>query len=324
METALAVTDLPLQLPANLIGVASQARDYMRAAKSPSTRRAYRADWQAFAAWCRDQGLCALPAAPATVALYLAAQAPVLRPATLGRRLVAISAAHRAAGHALDTRHAAIRETLAGIKRTYGTAQRGKAPAVTADIKAMVAAQPGNLLGLRNRAILLLGFAGAFRRSELAALELADLDFTRDGLVVTLRRSKTDQDGQGRKVGVPYGSSPASCPIRTAQDWIAAAKIAAGAVFLQIGPAGIAATGKRLTDKSVALVVKRAARLVGLDPARFGGHSLRAGLATAAAQAGASERSIMAQTGHKSLPMVRRYIRSGSLFKENAASTLGL
>lgn len=324
METALTVADQAHQLPANLAAVADQARDYMRAAKAPNTQRAYRADWQAFADWCQAQGLPALPAAPQTVGLYLAAQASILRPATLGRRLVAISAAHRAAGHALDTRHAAIRETLAGIKRTHGTAQVGKAPAVTADIKAMVAAQPGNLLGLRNRTILLLGFAGAFRRSELAALDLADLDFTRDGLVVTLRRSKTDQDGQGRKVGIPYSANPETCPVRTAQDWIAAASIASGAVFLQIGPAGNAVTGERLTDKSIALVVKRAARLVGLDPARFGGHSLRAGLATAAAQAGASERSIMAQTGHKSLPMVRRYIRSGNLFKENAAASVGL
>ena len=188
----------------------------------------------------------------------------------------------------------------------------------------MTAAQPDNLLGLRNRAILLLGFAGAFRRSELAALDLADLQFSRDGLAVTLRRSKTDQDGEGRTVGIPYGSDPATCPVRTIQDWTAAASISSGALFLQIGPAGKTAAVDRLTDKSIALVVKRAAKLTGLDPAKFGGHSLRSGLATAAAQAGASERSIMAQTGHKSLPMVRRYIRSGNLFKDNAAATVGL
>jgi integrase len=311
-------------LPATLADLASKARAYMRSAKSDNTQRAYRSDWQAFAEWCDAAALPPLPASPETVGLYLAAMADTLKPATLGRRLVAIQAAHRAKGLSLDTRHAAIRETLAGIKRTHGTAQQGKAPTMTADIRAMIAAQPGTLLGTRNRALLLLGFAGAFRRSELVALDIADLSFGRDGLTVTQRRGKTDQEGRGRIVGIPYGSTPATCPVRAVQDWIEAAGIATGAVFRHVGPGKSPTPGERLSDKAVALIVKRAARLVGLDASRFAGHSLRAGLATSAAMAGASERAIMDQTGHKSLPMVRRYIRSGNLFKENAAAVLGL
>lgn len=314
----------PAALPVTLAAVAERARDYVRAAKAANTERAYRGDWQDFAAWCQANGLAPLPALPSSVGLYLAAKASELRPATLNRRLIAITAAHRAAGHSLDTRAREIRETLAGIKRTHGTAQACKAPTLTADIRAMTAAQPDSLLGLRNRAVLLIGFAGAFRRSELAALDLADLDFGRDGLIVTLRRSKTDQEGEGRTIGIPYGSDPATCPVRTAQDWIARAGIKAGALFRQVGPGKNPTAGERISDKTVALIVKRAARLIGLDPARFGGHSLRAGLATAAAQAGASERSIMRQTGHKSLATARRYIRQGNVFQENAAATVGL
>jgi site-specific recombinase XerD len=321
-------------LPAALGAVAEQARAYIRESRAANTRRAYASDWQAFAAWCAGAGLEALPAAPETIALYLADQAQHLAVGTLGRRLVAITAAHRAAGHQLDTRHAAIRETLAGIKRTHGTAQQGKAPAVVAELRRMVEAQGDDLAGIRNRAILLLGFAGAFRRSEIAGLDLADLAFTADGLVVTLRRSKTDQEGAGRRVGVPYGSTPATCPVRSMRAWLDAAGITSGAVFREIGTGGqlVAAytdaagrqRGERLSDKSIANVVKAAAKAAGLDAARYAGHSLRAGLATSAAAAGASERSIMAQTGHRSVNMVRRYIRSGELFRENAAAAVGL
>jgi len=321
-------------LPSVLAGVADKARDYMLRSRTGNTRRAYGADWRDFAAWCADAGLEALPAGSETVGLYLAARASTHRPATLDRRLVAITAAHRAAGYGLDTRHATIRETLAGIKRTHGTAQTGKAPAVAADIRAMVEAQPDGLLGCRNRALILLGFDSACRRSELEALDVEDVALTHDGIVLTLHRSKTDQAGAGRQIGVPYRSNPAMCTVRAVQDWIEAAGISTGALFREIGPGGqLVATyvdalgrrrGERLSGKSIALVVKAAARAAGLDPVRYGGHSLRAGFATAAAQAGAAERSIMQQTGHKSLPMVRRYIRLGNLFSDNAAALISL
>lgn len=204
-----------------------------------------------------------------------------------------------------------------------GTAPRVKAPATTVEIRAMVETLPDGLLGIRDRALILLGFAGAFRRSELVGLDVADQDVTRDGAVVTLRRSKTDQEGQGRKVGIPYGSTPATCPVRALQGWLEASGIAEGPLFRHVDRYGRMHEG-RLSDRAVALVVKRLASRAGLDPASYSGHSLRAGLATSAAAAGVSERAIMNQTGHRSPMMVRRYIRDGQLFRENAASAVGL
>lgn len=317
MTTLIPVADKPLAEAAHA------ARDYVRAAKSKNTRRAYRSDWLDFEAWAVRSGTTALPASPEIVGLYLAARAASLRPASLARRLVAIVAAHRLAGHRLDTRAPAIRETMAGIRRTHGTAQTGKAPILTADIRRMVAAQPDTLLGRRNRALLLLGFAGAFRRTELVGLDLDDLRFTADGLIVTLRRSKTDQEGQGRAIGIPYGATPATCPVRAVKAWIDSVGLGTGPLFRSASKGGRFRSA-RLGDKSVALIVKHAAESADLDPRRFAGHSLRAGLATSAAQGGASERAIMAQTGHRSTAMVRRYIRQGSLFEENAAARVGL
>jgi site-specific recombinase XerD len=325
----------PHALPSSLVDEAGdRARAYVRAARAENTRRAYAADWRSFTAWAASAGLTPLPASPETVGLYLAAEAARLRPGTLARHLVTITAAHRAAGHQLNTRASAIRETLTGIKRTHGTSQTGKAPASVANLKAMIEAQPDMLTGLRNRALLLLGFAGALRRSELVSLDVSDLDFTSNGLVVTLRRSKTDQDGQGRRIGVPFGRRLKTCPVQSLQSWLEAAGITSGAIFREITRGDRVANayvdklgrqrGLRLSDKTVALVVKRAAKAAGLDPKMYAGHSLRAGLATSAAAAGASERSIMATTGHRSVQMVRRYIRTGELFRENAAATVGI
>jgi len=187
----------------------------------------------------------------------------------------------------------------------------------------MVEGAPDRLLGLRDRALLLLGFSGAFRRSELVALDVEDLEFTGDGLVVTQRRGKTDQEGVGRKIGIPFGGNPDTCPVRAVRKWLDAAAVMSGPVFRSVNRHGHVQPG-RLSDKAVAIVVKRHAPAAGLDPLRYAGHSLRAGLATAAAAAGASERSIMNQTGHRSVPMVRKYIRDGQLFRENAAATVGL
>lgn len=304
--------------------LAARARDYAGQAKAPNTLRAYRSDWGHFTAWCAEHGLESLPAAPETVALYLTQLAEAGRKAsTLQRRLSAISQAHQAAGQASPTQHAAVRATWAGIRRALGTAAAGKAPALTETVRAMVGALPDTLGGLRDRALLLLGFAGAFRRSELVGLNVEDLSVTGAGLVVTLRRSKTDQEGTGRPVGIPYGSSADTCPVRAVQAWCAAAGITSGPLFRAVNRHGQVAAG-RLSDKAVALVVKRAAAAAGLDPQHYAGHSLRAGLATSAAAAGVSERAIMRQTGHTSERMVRRYIRDGSLFRDNAAAAVGL
>jgi integrase len=300
-----------------------QAEDYARQAKAPSTIRAYRAGWSDFTAWCSAQGRAALPAGAPTVAAYLADRAETLKPASLGLYAVAISRAHQAAGHASPTKDAAVRAVMQGIRRAKGTAQAAKAPAITQDVRAMCDALPPGLLGVRDRALLLLGFAGAFRRSELVALDRQDLTITGEGVTIFLRRSKTDQEAQGRKVGIPYGSNPTTCPVRALLAWLEASGILVGAVFRGLNRHGQILPG-RLSDRAVARVVQRQAEAAGMDAARYGGHSLRAGLATSAAAAGVSERAIMNQTGHKSVTMVRKYIREGSLFRENAAGQVGL
>jgi site-specific recombinase XerD len=305
-----------------LLKTAERAGEYARQAKAPNTLRAYRADWADFEGFCQAHGLEALPATDRTVALYLTERAAMLRTSTLQRRLSAIAQAHKAAGHVPPTK-GRVSMVWQGIRRAKGTAQKGKAPARTEEIRRMVATCGEDLLGTRDRALLLLGFAGAFRRSELVGLDVADLHFGRDGLTVTLRRSKTDQEGAGQKVGIPYGSTPATCPVRNVRAWLEAAQVTAGPVFRGVNRWG-QVSAARLTDRAVALVVKRRAEAAGLDPAQYAGHSLRAGLATAAAEAGVSERVIMAQTRHRSLPMVRRYIRDGNLFRENAAAAVGL
>lgn len=304
--------------------LARQARDYAAHSRAPNTKRAYQNDWRDFTSWCEEQGLQPLPATPQTIALYLTARAETHRVSTLQRRLSAISQAHKVAGYPpVSTREEPLHSVWMGIKREKGTAQQGKAPVVTEELRAMVATLPDSLLGIRDRALLLLGFAGAFRRSELVSLDVSDIHMTRDGVIVTLRRSKTDQEGQGQKIGIPYGSNPATCPVRALQAWLEASGITEGPLFRAIDRHGNLQPG-RLSDKAVALVVKRWAAAAGLDPTKYAGHSLRAGLATAAAAAGVSERAIMNQTRHRSVMMVRRYIRDGSLFRENAAAMVGL
>jgi integrase len=247
------------------------------------------------------------------------------RPATMTRRLTAITKAHQIAGYPSPAtmQQPAVSETLKGIRRTLGTAQKTKAPLLTADVRRMVESLPNNLAGCRDRALLLLGFAGGFRRSELAALDTEDVTTKDDGLVVRLRRSKTDPEGQGRDVGIPYGSNPSTCPVRTVYAWKTAAGISEGALFRGIDRHGHLGA-VRLHKDSIGLIVKRAAEAAGLDPALYAGHSLRAGLATQSYLNGAGELAIMRQTGHRSLAMLRRYIRDGSLFRDNAGGKLGL
>ena len=307
-----------------LIPATERARDYIHAAKASATIRAYRSDFRHFEAWCQAHGLGALPAAPQTVALYLAEYGGLLKAATLQRRLAAIAKGHQAAGYAspASMSNAAVSEVWKGIKREHGTAQQGKAAVLTSDLRAMLRSLPDGLLGVRDRALLLVGFAGAFRRSELAALRVEDCEFTTEGLVVTLRRSKTDQDGEGRKIGLPYGSNPHTCPVRSLRAYLDAAGIVTGPLFRSITRHG--RVGEKISAYAVALIVKRYAAAAGLDSRKYAGHSLRAGLATSAAAAGVSERAIMNQTGHRSTAMVRRYIREGSLFLDNAAAGVGL
>lgn len=323
MTTALAPVTPSAPLAALGPELAS-AQSYAAASRAENTRKAYARDLDAFRAWCAEKGLASLPADGPTVALYLAALADEgLAVATIGRALVAISQAHKLAGLESPRTHRAVRETFAGIRRTLGTVQKGAAPMMPEHLSAAAAAGRDDLIGLRDRALLAAGEAGAFRRSELVSLDVTNLDFRMEGLVVTLRRSKTDQEGAGCAVALPYGSNPATCPVRTVRAWLDVAGITVGPVFRAVNRHGRVAAA-RLSNRSVANIVKAAAERAGLDPGAYAGHSLRAGLATAAAKAGKSERAIMRQTRHTSERMVRRYIREASLFHDNAAGGIGL
>jgi len=308
-----------LGLPLELV---ESARNYARASKASRTLHAYRAAWGAFEAWCEGRGLPSMPAAPEAVALYITARADAGRkPATLALDVAAIGQAHKAAGHPSPTTAACVTGVLAGIRRTVGVAQRQAAPLLGADLRRVVAVLPAGLLGARDRALLLVGFSGAFRRSELVGLAVEDLAFTAEGLAVTVRRSKTDQEGEGRTVAIPFSGTPEACPVRAVRAWLEAAGITAGPVFRGVTRhGGIGA--KALTGRAVALVVKRAAEAVGLEASKFSGHSLRAGLVTSAAKRGKSARAIMRTTGHKSERMVGRYIRDAEMWADNAAAGL--
>jgi site-specific recombinase XerD len=306
-----------------LADIAERANEFAQHSKAANTIRAYQGDWSHFERWCKDHGQSALPATPETVALYVTDLSSSLKTATITRRISSISQAHQIAGMESPTSASKVRLVMAGIRRALGTAQIAKTPVLVEDLRRMMGRLPETMLGIRDRALLLLGFAGAFRRSELVALDVADTVVTRDGLVLTIRRSKTDQDGEGRKIGIPYGSNPATCPIRALQDWLQQCGFTEGSLFRSVDRFGRVASF-RLSGAAVAEVVKKYATAVGLKSADFAGHSLRSGLCTSAAMAGASERGIMSQSGHRSEKMVRRYIRDGSLFRENAAAAVGL
>jgi len=313
----------PLEATA-LEQTAELARDYISQSMSASTIRAYDIGWRHFAGWCDGYGLPVMPATPEIVALYIAECAETLKPATIALRLSAISYYHQAAGHESPTHSLAVRKTLAGIRRSKGVAQVQKSPLSVADLRCIATDHlPAGMKGTRDRALLLLGFAAAFRRSELVGLNVEDAEHVAEGLILTLRRSKTDQEGEGRKVGIPFGQHAETCPVRAVDAWLAASGIAEGAIFRPVNRWGRLSPA-RLSDRAVALVVKEYAAAAGRDATTFAGHSLRAGFATAAAGAGAREFDIMRQTGHKSLTMLRRYIRDGSLFRANAAAAVGL
>ncbi|MFC7739346.1 site-specific integrase [Roseomonas sp. GCM10028921] len=289
------------------------------------TRRAYRAAWADFTAWYEANGREALPAAPETVGTYLAARASSLRAATLALRLVAIGQAHRLAGHRMDAGHPAIRKTLQGIRAVHGSAPRKKDAAVAAVIRDMadvLAKRPG-LRAVRDRALLLVGFAAALRRSELVALDVADLAFVPEGLVLTIRRAKTDGEGRGVEIGIPFGSSERTCPVQALRAWLDRAGIQEGAVFRSVNRHDRLGAA-RLSDRDVARVVKACVEAAGYDATAFAGHSLRSGFITTAARAGVPEAHIQNQSRHKSLPVLRGYIRRGSLFVDNAAARVGL
>ena len=299
------------------------AESYAKGSRAPGTWRAYESDWKVFSAWCASVDQVPLPATPATVAWFLAAQAKArIAPSTLGRRLAAIRLMHL--GARLPSHHDALEvtEVLRGIRRSWKRPVAQKAPAVADEIKRMVdAVEPQTLTGLRDRALLLLGFAGAFRRSELVALDVEHLTARPEGLAVLIASSKTDQEGAGQVVAIPSVADSPYCPVRAVSDWMVAADIKDGAVFRSIRR-GDHITAERLGDRSVALVIKRLATKVGLDARRYAGHSLRSGFLTSAAQNRASIFKMADQSRHKSLDVLREYVRNEERFEDHAGDGL--
>jgi site-specific recombinase XerD len=319
----IAFSDPTAALPAvPLEDLAQAAEDLARASLSPATRRAYQAAWTAFETWCHANALPALPAAPETLALYVAWLAPQKGVRTIGKALAAITLAHRSAGLDSPTEAPLVRRVARGLRRTYGKPPMTKDPIRVEDLYAMVRQlDEEDIIDLRDRALLLLGWAGAFRRSELVGIDVADLREVREGLVVQLRRSKTDQEGEGRKVGIPKARRPALCPVAAVKTWLVEAEITQGPLFRVIDRWGNI-QDQRLSDRAVALIIQRTTERAGLDPAPFAGHSLRSGFCTEAARAGVSERAIMSQTGHKSTTTLRGYIRDGGMFLDHPGAKL--
>jgi site-specific recombinase XerD len=307
------------KLPACLSEDVEKATELARQEKAKATRRAYRSDFALFEEWCSGRGINALPATPESVAAFLACEVErSIRPSTIGRRIAAIRYAHKLAGHAVPTDDERVRATVRGIRRTLGTAPRKKSPATAERIIAMALGTGDGLKGLRDRALLLLGFAGAFRRSELVALDCEDLEECETGLRVLIRRGKTDQEGQGAAIGIVRGSI--ACPVAAVRAWREAAGIAAGPLFRSVRKGG--KVGGQLTAQSVADIVKAHAERVGLDPALFAGHSLRAGFLTSAAKRGASVFKMMDVSRHRSVDALRGYIRDADIFQNHAGEGL--
>lgn len=287
---------------------------YLSAAIADNTRRAYRGDLQDFLSWGG-----AVPCSAEVLAAYIAARAETHSSYTISRRVVGIGRAHVSQGLPDPAKNDLVRTVLRGVRRTKGRPQRQATPLLKQDLLAILPLMRGTK-GIRDRALLLLGFAAALRRSELVALDALDLEFVREGLIVHLHRSKTDQEGAGRKIAVPYGRTSA-CPVKAIQAWLEHAQIAAGAVYRSISK-GQVVSGDRLTGAAVALILKGYARKAGLPVSNISGHSLRSGLVTSAAQIGVSTYKIQQQTGHRSEAMVAKYIRDANLFENNAAGLL--
>ena len=308
-----------LDLATNL----EKARQYLSSSTAENTKRAYRADWQHFLTWCEGRNLAALPASPETIALYLADLAGEFKTSTISRRVIGIKRAHLAAGHISPTESDLVKEMLKGIKRKHSTAQSQKAPLMFGEISAIVRTiDSGKLKGARDKALLLLGYSGFFRRSELVGLKVKNLKFTESGVTVTIERSKTDQEGQGRQVGIPYGTFPVTCPVEALQAWLSKSGITSGPIFRRVTKGGVIGESA-MTAQGYVDMIKKYCAGIGLDAENFAGHSLRAGGATQAAVNGASDRAIKKQGGWSSNEY-QKYIREGNLYRDNAADKLGL
>ena len=285
----------------------------LKNSKAANTLRAYQADFKDFSAFCIKNGFSSMPTEAKILSLYLTHLSNTSKFSTLKRRIASISVIHKIKGHYLDTKHPIIMENLHGIRRAKGSNQKAKKPILINDLKIIINAidqlEKTELKKIRNKTLILIGFSGGFRRSELVNVEIEDVEFVAEGVKIFIRRSKTDQSGEGMIKGIPYFENQQYCPVLNLKKWLELSNLKSGKIF-------------NISDKSVALIIKKYASLAGLDPNRYGGHSLRSGFATSAAEAGAEERNIMAMTGHKTTQMVRRYIQEANLFKNNALNKI--
>ena len=285
----------------------------LRNSKSTNTLRAYQSDYNDFSLFCSKNGFQVMPTQPKILALYITHLASYSKYSTLKRRLASISIIHKTKGHYIDTKHPIIVENLMGIKRTNGSNQKGKKPLLINDLKLLIKAidesKEKNIRKIRDKALVLIGFSGGFRRSELVDIEYTDIEFVKEGVKIFVKRSKTDQSGEGMTKAIPYFDNINFCPVKALNKWVVEAELKEGKIF-------------NISDKNVALIIKKYANHAGLDAHRYAGHSLRSGFATSTAESGAEERNIMAMTGHKSTEMVRRYIREANLFKNNALNKI--
>jgi len=298
----------------------------LKSSKANNTVRAYKSDFKDFGLFCAQNGFKSLPTEPKIVSLYLThLSTNQVKMSTLKRRLVSIGVIHKLKGYYLDTKHPIIIENIMGIKRRKGSIQIGKKPILINSLKLII-----NIIDeynnikikkFRDRSIILIGFSGGFRRNEIVSLDYDDLDFVAEGLKIKLKRSKTDQFGEGLVKGLPYFDNTQYCPVLSLKNWIEVSNITSGPVFRRLSK-GSKISENRLTDQTVALIIKKYLKLAGIDNKNYSGHSLRSGFATSAAESGAEERSIMAMTGHKSPEMVRRYIKESNLFKNNALNKI--
>jgi len=294
--------------------------------KANNTVRAYKSDFSDFGLFCAQNGFKSLPSEPKVVSLYLThLSTKDAKMSTLKRRLVSIGVIHKLKGHYLDTKHPAIIENIMGIKRRKGSFQEAKKPILINSLKKIINVidqqKKEEIKKLRDRSIILIGFSGGFRRNEIVSLDYDDLDFVPEGLKLSIRRSKTDQFGEGFTKALPYFDSSQYCPVVSLKKLLDLSKIRSGPVFRRFSK-GSKLSENRLTDQTVALLIKEYLNLAGIDSKNFSGHSLRSGFATSAAESGVEERNIMSMTGHKSSEMVRRYIKEANLFKNNALNKI--
>jgi len=294
--------------------------------KANNTARAYKSDFNDFALFCAQNGFKSLPSEPNIVSLYLTyLSTKEVKMSTLKRRLVSIGVIHKLKGHYLDTKHPSIIENIMGIKRRKGSIQKGKKPLLINNLKKIINVidkeKIEEIKKLRDRSIILIGFSGGFRRNEIVSLDYEDLDFVEEGLKISLKRSKTDQFGEGSVKGLPYFDNSEYCPVISIRKWIEISKINSGPLFRRFIK-GSKLSDNRLSDQTVALLIKNYLKIAGIESRDYSGHSLRSGFATSAAQSGAEERNIMAMTGHKSTEMVRRYIKEANLFENNALNKI--